>query len=169
MKIIGLVVTLVLGGLCLGLGSCKTVAAAQSGQRTPDCGRAEKVMLLLEQGNAKAIDDAFKLMSCYDGSYADRVDVALGDLITSYPEKIFSAMHTYHCNKDIISGIVNTQPWKLVDKPCKFAVELNRRLKAIDKVKDYTWETNLAKDSLKTFLPVVSANCRENSKGYTDG
>lgn len=153
-----------LGVSCLGLVSCTMAVASQKQQQVVDCGRAEKTMVALEQGNASAISDAFELMQCYDGSYADRVNVALGDFVLTHPEKIFSEMHLSHSSADSINGIVNSQPWNLVDHPCEFSELLNRRLKVIEKIKIYPRETKVAKSSLKRFMSIVSEDCRSNLK-----
>lgn len=160
-----LIVTFLLSVSCMGIGSCKSVEGhAALPSHAADCNRATQAMNALEDHQANAIDDAITLMPCYDGSHAERVDVALGRMISSYPHEVITSFHKHRLDKTTVEGIVNTQPWELVDKPCAFVKVLDRRLAAINATTGNSREKGFARDSLKAFIPTVSSSCLAESE-----
>lgn len=160
MKILNIFVVLMVGLSCTTIGSCKQVPPRHADPQVQGCSQAESAMIALEHGDSTAIGAAMELMSCYDGAYAERVDVALGNMIINYPKKVFAAMHENQFGEVMVNGVVNTQPWDLVDKPCRFSSLLERREKVIGKVAGYPKETKLAMKGLAGFIPIVSAHCK---------
>lgn len=165
MKMATFVAMMVLGMACLTMVSCTQARPTQTSAPASFCKQAESTMLALEHGQARAIDKAIGLMACYDGATAERVDVALGHFIARKPAQVFKAMHAHHLGSDMIASIAKTQPWKLVDKPCRFAAELKRRQAAIGTLKHYPRETEAAQRHLAAFIPVVSKHCKQSSSG----
>ncbi len=163
MKITALATAMVLGAACLPMSACTQNDAIRTADSAPSCAQAEGVMVALEHGRTRAIDQAVGLMACYDGSHAERVDVALGRLIARQPAAVFKAMHDHQLDSDLIGSIARTQPWKLVDKPCRFAVELKHRLAAIDALQQFPRETKAARSHVAAFVPIVAEDCKSNN------
>lgn len=154
---------LFLGFLSVTSASCKSVEQTQAGPRAASsCRQANETMVALENGHSSAINKSVNLMSCYDGAYAERVDAALGMALASAPRKVLAAFHANHVDTALIQSIARTQPWSLVDEPCKFAAELEKRQAAIENVNQYPAESRAVADSIRQFLPTVSGDCENN-------
>jgi hypothetical protein len=167
MRGVGVLAVFFSGLLAASAHSCSAQEVSSRQPAEASCGGAQKALERVQRGDASAINSAIRLLQCYEGSQAEDVKVAVGDLIISYPRNVFASMHANKLPAVEVADIASSAPWRFVDNSCGLKSELSKRLSVIESLAEFHRERAISIEAMKEFMAEVTPHCatRRGDKG----
>jgi hypothetical protein len=144
--------------------SARGAHGRKSASAQTSCAGAQKALTRVQQGDPAAINSAIQHLQCYEGSQAEDAEVAIGDLIISYPHRVFSSIHTNKLSSSEVAAIASSMPWRFVDNFCGLKSELVKRLSVIRSLNGFRRERAISMKAIMEFLEEVAPHCEEIRK-----
>lgn len=149
----------------LALGTLNACAAAPpksnvvAESAAVDCASASGALSALEHGSLAKLNAVVQHLACFDGARAEAAEDILGGLVATHPKSVLSAFHADETPAVVIQDVAANPSSKYVDNSCGLIQELDRRLVALQSVREFSRERDMAVQSIKQFKLQVEKHC----------